>query len=481
MSESRPNLVYVLADQLRYQSCGCAGDTKAQTPNMDALSRQGAECRNAVSGHPLCAPYRASLFTGKYTSSTGMVINELRIDPGHECLAHVLTRHGYQTAYIGKWHLWANEYGNHGDPKNAFVPPGPHRLGFEGFWAGYNFHHNYYSGYYYGDTPTRIRVHGYEPDVQTDLAIELLREFVEERQPFALFLSPGTPHDPWEVGNVPRDSYDLFSDTEFEMPATFDPAGDPHTDAWGIFSDRNPTSAVPEWLRVYYAMVANLDWNLGRLVKAIDDLGLRENTVLVFTSDHGEMFGAHGLRGKNIFYDEAVRVPFLVSRPGVIPAGHVTDVCLNTPDIMPTLLSMMGLPIPSEVEGTDLSHCALGSNGAEPEAAFMMGMGSVAVWEDGHEWRALRTKRHTYAVYRSDGQEMLFDNLADPLQQHNLARDPAHRALLDELRSMLRRRMAELGDKFERSTWYRDNWTRDRIILPAEKQISRQVRNDGDS
>jgi arylsulfatase A-like enzyme len=126
----RPNLIYVFADQLRAQSCGYAGDARAQTPNLDAFAAQGVNFTNAVSGHPVCAPYRASLLTGKYTTGTGMVINELRINPNQRCLAHVLTDAGYETAYIGKWHLWANALGHHDDPKNSYTPPGPYRLGF---------------------------------------------------------------------------------------------------------------------------------------------------------------------------------------------------------------------------------------------------------------------------------------------------------------------------------------------------------------
>jgi arylsulfatase A-like enzyme len=106
---SHPNLVFILADQLRYQSCGYAGDEHAHTPNIDQLVGEGVSFCNAVSGHPVCAPYRASLFTGKYSSSTGMVINELRMNPNHECFGHVLQQNNYDTAYIGKWHLWANE------------------------------------------------------------------------------------------------------------------------------------------------------------------------------------------------------------------------------------------------------------------------------------------------------------------------------------------------------------------------------------
>ncbi|MGC8718348.1 MAG: sulfatase/phosphatase domain-containing protein [bacterium] len=151
--------------------------------------------------------------------------------------------------------------------------------------------------------------------------------------------------------------------------------------------------------------------------------------------------------------------------PQKLPSGYISDVCLNTPDIMPTLLSLMNLPIPEEVEGMNLAHCILGEEGPEPEAAFMMGTGAVADWEDGHEWRALRNKRYTYAVYRVDGKEFLFDNVEDPYQMRNLVEDLRYRDILDYFRDLLKKRMEELGDTFEASTWYRDNWTKDRIIL----------------
>ncbi|MGC8971268.1 MAG: sulfatase family protein [bacterium] len=460
----RPNLVYVFADQLRYDACGFTGNSKAKTPNIDKLAKEGVTLTNAVSGHPVCAPYRASLFTGKYTTSTGMVINELRINPNHRCFAHILTENGYETAYIGKWHLWANQLGNHYDPKNSFVPPGPYRLGFDGFWAAYNFHHEYYQGYYHTNSPEKIFIEGYEPDGQTNIAIEVLRNYSSSGKPFALFLSYGTPHDPWSYDNVPKEYLEMFKDVEFTLSPNYKEENDPYADAWGRLASWE-REMLPEWIKVYYAMVANLDWNLGRLLKAIDELGLRGNTIFVFTSDHGEMFGAHGRRAKNIFYDEAVRVPFIIRWPQKLPSGYISDVCLNTPDIMPTLLSLMNLPIPEEVEGMNLAHCILGEEGPEPEAAFMMGTGAVADWEDGHEWRALRNKRYTYAVYRVDGKEFLFDNVEDPYQMRNLVEDLRYRDILDYFRDLLKKRMEELGDTFEASTWYRDNWTKDRIIL----------------
>ena len=461
---TQPNLIYVFADQLRYQSLGYAGDVKARSPNIDRLATTSLNFFNCVSGSPMCAPYRASLFTGKYSSSTGMVINELRINPDQRCFGHILTEAGYDTYYIGKWHLWANQLGNHDDPKNAFTPRGPYRLGFDGYWASYGFHHTYWNQYYHEESPERIIIGGYEPDGQTGLALAKLREAAEKQAPFALFLSLGTPHDPWDRDNVPADYLALFDDVNFELPPNYRLENDPRADAWARLDERG-RAELPEWMRVYYAMTANLDWNIGRLVAALEELGLAENTIFVFTSDHGEMFGAQGRRAKNIFYDEAVRVPFLLRWDGVVPPGAESDAPLNTPDIMPTLLSAMGLPIPEEAEGFDFSPILRGDDIDEPSAAFMQGMGATAIFEDGHEWRALRSKQYTYAVYLADGGELLFDNLNDPFQMGNLVDSAAHAGVLRGMRDELARRMNALNDSFETCTWYEANWTRDRLIL----------------
>jgi arylsulfatase A-like enzyme len=471
----QPNLVYVFADQLRYQSCGYAGDEKTHTPSIDRFASQGVNFCNAISGHPLCAPYRASLFTGKYSSSTGMVINELRMNPSHHCLGHVLHQNGYNTAYIGKWHLWANQLGNHHDPKNSFIPPGPHRLGFDGYWAAYNFHHRYFDTYYHLDSPERIPLKGYEPDKQTESAINWLNNQRDTRKPFALFLSFGTPHDPWDPTNVPAENYAPFRDFKFPCPANYLPEGDPYADQWGRMTTADRLR-LQEWTRVYYAMVANLDGNLGRLLQALEQLNLSQDTIVIFTSDHGEMFGAHGRRAKNIFYEEAIRVPFLLRWPGHVPPGSVSDVCLNTPDTMPTLLAMMELPIPAGVEGVNLSHCAYDRPGPEPEAAFLQGMGCTADWVDGHEWRALRDNQYTYAIYHSDHSELLFDHQTDPYQMRNLANEASYHSLLGHFRTMLKKRMEEMGDTFETCTWYRDHWTEDRVIQrSATSDFSRHI------
>lgn len=465
----RPNLIYVFADQLRYQSLGYAGDKRARTPHIDRLRRESTDLCNAVSGHPVCAPYRASLLTGKYTTSTGMVINEIRLNPAHHprSFGRLLGEAGYESAYIGKWHMYAAELGRHYDAKNSFIPPGPDRLGFDAYFAAYNFHHNYYgaAAYYHTDSPEKRYCDGYEPDVQTSMAVEQLERLSSSGKPFALFLSLGTPHDPWVPENVPGAYLERFNDTEFTLPPNYLPENDPYADNWAKLNPRE-RAELSSWMRVYYAMTANLDDNMGRLMEAVKRLGLDENSIIVFTSDHGELFGAHGRRAKNIFYDEAVRVPFLIKWKDRIRENGCCDVCLNTVDIMPTALSLLDIPVPPGAEGSDLKDIILGKAGAPgPEGALMMGTGATAVFEDGHEWRAYRTKQYTYAVYRSDKSELLFDNRLDPLQMKNLASDPAFAGIKKELADKMYGKMGEIGDTFESCSWYEKNWTRDRLIL----------------
>jgi len=455
----RPNILFVFADQLGYQRCGYSGDKKAHTPNIDRLAAQSANFQNAVSNMPVCSAYRASLFTGKYTTSTGMVINELRIQTGHETFGKVLTRSGYQTAYIGKWHLYANKLGHHYETKNSFVPPGPNRLGFDGYWAAYNFHHKYYGAYYHTDTPEKI-FYGenvYEPDAQTDMMIEFINKASKSSKAFSAFLSYGTPHDPWERSNVPGEYAEMFKNVSLPNPPNYKDTNDKYADNWGRLNPQQ-RKMLQTWRRHYYAMTANLDWNIGRLLNALEQAGLSDNTIVVFTSDHGEMFGAHGRRAKNIFYEEAARIPLLIRWPKKIRAGTISDACISTVDIMPTILSLMDLQIPEEVEGMDLSHCALGG-GAEPQAAFLQNTGACAAWENGHEWRALRDKQYTYAVYRVDRSELLFDNKNDPYQMNNLAGNEKYKETLERFRKMLAGKMDSLNDTFEKCTWYRDNWT----------------------
>lgn len=471
-----PNLVVLVADQLNRQHCGFAGYEQAYTPNIDRLAREGVDFEQAVSGHPLCCPFRASLYTGKYSSSTGMVLNELRAMPDPDAFAHVLEENGYRTVHIGKWHLFGKDH----SPPQQFCPPGPYRLGFDGEWKSYNFNHENYEAFYYGDTFERVEIDGFGPHQFTTLAIDALRRASAEEQPFALFLHYSLPHDPWTWENNPESFNHLFRDAHAPDPPNYRDEG--HALYWS-------RARGPDWYanrfrpnrfqyrRVYDAMTAALDWNVGRVLNALDDVGVADETAVVFTSDHGEMFGAHGRVAKNIFYEESVRVPFLLRLPGRTPSGLRTDAALNTPDIMPTLLGLLGLPVPASAEGMDLSGEAVGRGGPRPEAALMQGMGHIFQWTDGYEWRALRDARYTYAVERAEGKEHLYDHVEDRYQLRNLVDDPAHRGELGRFRDMLRARLAALNDTFEATTWYREHWTEDRVIVrSATRELEPEYR-----
>ena len=463
----RPNLLYVFADQLRRTSCGYTGYKNAQTPNIDALHADSMDFCQAVSGHPVCAPYRATLFTGKYTTSTGMVINEIRMNPNQRCIGHVLTEGGYETAYIGKWHLYANELGNHYDPKNSFVPKGPDRLGFDDYFAAYGFHHEYYAphAYHHEDGPQKIFADKYEPYSQVENAIRHLKRMHDNPdKPFAMFLSLGVPHDPWTPDNVLPEVLERFDPNAYDYPPNYLPQDDPHGDLWAHLSEEE-RKELPSWMRCYDAMVASLDECIGTLMQAVKDMGLDEDTIIIFTSDHGECFGAHGRRAKNIFYEEALRVPFMVRLPGGKQAKTTCDACLNTVDIMPTLLDLLGLEKPQDIQGSSLAGLVTGEGDEEPEFQFLQGVGAVAAWGDGYEWRGIRNKQFTYAKYRVDGMELLFDHQNDPYQMTNLIDDPAYAETADALRAAMAAEMKRINDNFEPSSYYKENWTRDRMII----------------
>jgi arylsulfatase A-like enzyme len=465
-----PNLIFILVDQLRLQSCGYGGDLRARTPNIDSLAHNGMSFVNAVSSDPVCGPYRASLMTGKFPSTTGMVINEMRANPNHDCLAHILTRSGYDTAYIGKWHLWSNQTEGENLPENGFVPPGPARLGFDGYWAAYNFNFDYFHPNYFLSHGERILGDSYETEFTTRLALDWLTSR-DKTAPFALFLSFGPPHDPWEWSNVPERLARQFETIEFPFPDTYrDGSAEywepPMDKVWWL---RTVKPNLQKWQAIYAAMVASVDECCGTLLTHMREQDLVDNTMLVFTSDHGEMFGAHGRMAKNIFYEEAVRVPFLVYWPGRVPARSTCLECLGSPDIMPTLIGALGLEIPFGVEGTDLSTHLLGLPGPSSESGLLQGMGHTWLWLDGFEWRGLRTKRFTYAVQRADDSEFFFDNLNDPLQKNNLAAHPQYIRDKETARNEMLTKMAELKDEFRECSWYGKHWTENRIVLRGAK------------
>jgi mucin-desulfating sulfatase (N-acetylglucosamine-6-sulfatase) len=345
-------------------------------------------------------------------------------------------------------------------------------MGFDGYWAAYSFNHINYNAFYDTDGPDGEPVHvslkgQYGPEVFTGLALDYIREHAGDGQPFTLMLSWSPTHDPWVRKNVPEHCYEKFRDVKFELPENFNENPDPYMDRFfseyfnGKASWRDDFvrgEGYNEAMRCYYAMANSIDEQFGRVVGLLDSLGIADNTIVVFTSDHGEMMTSQGRMFKMIFYDESCRIPMLVRCPG---AKHgKTDVCLNTPDIAPTLLGMVGLSdsIPEEMEGRDLSFVVRGEKGIEPDFAFMQGMGHTHLWRNGFEWRAVRDKRYTYARYLRDGSELLFDRKKDPHMTRNVAGERKYAKVLETLRGGMAARMEELNDEFKPCTWYRDHW-----------------------
>lgn len=463
----RPNVVMIVADQLRYESCGYAGDSRAITPAIDRLAEEGISFDNYVVNTPVCAATRATLWTGKYASTHGMVVNELRLNPNHDTLANLLTAKGYTCDYIGKWHLWANQAGRHRMTENAFCPPGPYRLGFDGYWAAYNFNHGNYRAFCFHDTPERIEISGWGPKYFTDLAIQRIEHHAETDKPFAMVVSYSPPHDPWTKDNVPPWWYDRFRGVEFQLPPTWSDTPDKHmdrnTDPQQWLKKWKPN--LPEYMRVYYAMTAALDEQVARLLQSLADNELTRNTIVIFTSDHGEQFGANARVFKMTFFDKSARVPMLIRWPGKIPAGRRSNACMSAVDVMPTICGMLGVGFPDSVDGIDLSDSTRVDCSCEPDFAFLQGMGHTFLWKDGFEWRAIRDQRFTYARYLVDGEELLFDNRADPEQSTNLSQHPDFQKDLKRMRQWLAEKMLATRDEFKPCTWYRDHWTENRVIL----------------
>ncbi len=429
-----PNILFVFADQMRGMDMGCAGNPDVRTPAMDSLAADGTLLPNTFANCPVCTPSRGTILTGRYPLSHRALANDLPLPADETTIADVLSAAGYRTGYVGKWHL-------DGVPRDRFTPPGPRRQGF-GYWAVWNCAHAYFGGKVYRDAPEPIALEGYEPVGQTDLACEFLRQ--DDDRPFCLFLSWGPPHAPYD--KVPEKYRDMYEPDAITLRPNFAEEQLPGFRPLGRTTRRT--------LADYYAAITALDDQLARLLAVLEETGRADDTIVVFTSDHGDMLGSHGMAKKEQPWDEAVRIPLLIRWPQRIPAGRAAQNVVSTVDFMPTLLSLAGAEVPGCVEGRDLADVCLGASGStdgedalltEPiivDQAAAQGLG---------EWRGLRTRRYTYARWRDGRPWVLYDNAADPYQMTNLADSPAHDVLRGELDRRLQRRLEAIGDPGD--TW----------------------------
>lgn len=417
---------------MRAQSMACMGNPDVKTPNLDTLAAEGLLFRNHFANSPVCCPARAIILTGKYAHTNGMVANDLRLRESELSVAEVFAEAGYRTGFVGKWHL------DGGPRQPGWIPPGARRQGFE-FWAANEVSHAHFDTHYFRDTPEPIPIKEFEAEAWTDIGIDFLRQTKDDPRPFFLTVQMGPPHDPYLAPDEYMQMYDPESIT---LRPNF--AGDE--------SDRelepNPYVKTPgrKEIAAYYAMVTAVDDQVGRILDELSNLGLRDSTMVIVSSDHGDMLGSHGARLKRKPWEESIRVPGIVRHPRAEP-GRETEALFSHVDIAPTILSLCGLAVPPEMQGADVSPVILGESDAGPETAYFQIFGPFLAGGVEHGWRGVRTDRYMYAR-TADAPWVLYDLEADPYELTNLVEDPGSAALRDELDALLARRMEETGDSW---------------------------------
>ncbi|MCY1723472.1 sulfatase [Prolixibacteraceae bacterium Z1-6] len=431
IKSQQPNVIFILTDQWRASALGYAGNEIVQTPQLDYFVKEAVNFTNAVSVMPVCTPYRASLMTGRYPTSTGMFINDLFLPSKEICMAEIFGEAGYNTAYLGKWHL-------DGHGRKDFVAT-DRRQGWQ-FWKGSECDHNYPKEHYYENKDTTLRFwKGYSTYAIAGEANSYIQQHANDNEPFCLFVSLATPHFPHNT--APEEYMKLYPKEKLELP------------------DNVPDN-MKEWaykeLQGYYAHCTATDKAIGDIINKTKELDIYDNSIIVFTSDHGEMMGAHGFRPymKHQPYSESANIPFLISYPGMENTkGHTAEAAITTPDILPSLLSLCNINIPESIEGYDLSEI-IKDPGKDPErAALYMNPCPFGIAYPSNEYRAIRTANYTY-VKTPEGPSMLFDNKKDPAQLYNLVNQEEWIEIQTKLDKELMRELARIGDAEIRSREY---------------------------
>jgi len=450
----RPNLVFVFPDQMRGSAMGFLNQEPVRTPHLDRFAEQSVVLTEAASAYPVCSPYRAMLMSGQYPHRNGVLSNcnnhsaaygtELSVD--QRCWSDVLNDEGYSLGYIGKWHLdsphepYVDCANNRGDTRwNEWCPP-RRRHGFD-FWYAYGTYNSHMNPMYWrGDAP-RDGFHFVDqwgPRHEADMAIRYIRNdgaaYRNDDQPFALVVSMNPPHTPYDAH--PDRYLDDYADVSDEQ--LFDrPNIPPPGTHWGDHYRKH--------IRDYYASITGVDEQFGRIVAAIDEAGLGDDTIIVFTSDHGDCLGIHEHHTKSIWWEESMHVPFMIRWPGRLTPRH-DDLLINAPDIYPTLLGLLGLAdhAPQNLQGTDHSGVIQTAEGERPTSQLYQWL-AAARPEIGA--RGVRTHRHTLVVAddakkfgkyytfpdyaQTSSPVMLFDRVDDPYQLKDIAAE--HPQLVTQL------------------------------------------------
>ena len=426
--KSRPNVVVFLTDQQRWDTTGVSGGGNPLdlTPNFDRMAQEGTHLFNAFTCQPVCAPARASLQTGLYATETGVYRNGIALPPDMRTLAHHFGDAGYYTGYIGKWHLADDRYDG--------AVPEVQRGGYK-YWLAANlleFASDAYATTLYDETGSPVRLPGYRVDALTDVAIRFVD--AHQHEPFYLFVSYLEPHH-----QNHRDDY----------PAP-DGYAERYTGRWAPPDLITLGGSAAAQLPGYFGMVKRLDEALGRLRDALRSLSLRDNTIVLFTSDHGNHFKTRNAEYKRSCHDACIRVPGALGGPGFEGGGRLQSL-VSLVDLPPTLLDAAGLAVPPEMQGRSLLPLLRGETEGWPGEVFLQ-------ISESQVGRAIRTRRWKYSVVAPGMrgsevagadryvEECLYDLHADPYELTNLIGLESHREVAAALRARLMRRMVEAGE-----------------------------------
>ncbi len=459
---TRPNVLFITADDHAPAALSCYGATPVETPNLDRIAAEGARLDRCFCTNAICTPARATMLTGTYSHTSGIRTLDDTIDHTRQrTLASDLQEAGYQTAMFGKWHLG---HGGASDP-----------VGFDA-WNVLPVQGSYVDP----DTLTpqgREPHRGYVTDILTDLSLDWLERRDPDR-PFLLWLGHKAPHDPFAFH--PRHA-GLLADTVVPEPATLHddyrgrPAAARSTQRVArMLAKRHLPEAPPEgltgealeawcfqtFIKAYLRCVAAIDENVGRLLDYLDEHGLADDTVVVYTSDHGFFLGEHGFYDKRYMYEPSIRIPFLLRHPRSVPAGTTSDAIALNVDFAPTLLELAGLEVPAAMQGRSLEPLLEGETPADWRTSMYYRYWMHGAHFDVPAHYGVRTERHKLIHYYGDPLDAagavggptvptweLFDLERDPEELHNLYDDPGHAEVRERLRDELRRLQAELGDE----------------------------------
>ena len=418
-ASARSNVVVIFADQMHRFAMGCMDNSDVETPVLDRMARKGTLFRNAISSTPVCSPFRVNMLSGRYGLESGARENGCVLPPWCDSLVDDFNSAGYDTSFVGKWHVGGN--GNGPVPEKV-------RMGFQQF-IGYQCYNGFYKDVcFYDEEGTERRFKKHRTDVTMDLALERL-EMLGER-PFFMVVGFQAPHYPEQ----PSPRFDHMYRGRSVTPRPNYDGGDPYIPTYSPRS-RRPFELCPdfrrygndihEYLRLYYGMVSQIDYNVGRLLEALESRGLDEDTIVVFTADHGDLAGSHDLHGKRVSYQESVGVPLIMQGPQV-PAGMVIDTPIDSCSFVPTCMEMVGVEATADVAERSRAALLRGETDERPVFANL------------DNWCMVRRGNlKLTAEWDTCSPTMLFDVEADPYEQDNLIGKPAHATRAAELRATL--------------------------------------------